>query len=202
MMRTMSIALLVGASCMLLTAQSTRTEDLAAGKILVASQDLADPNFAETVVLLVQFDEDAVVGIIVNRPMKARLGRLSEKLAAAKGHSEPLYEGGPVGKGGVLALVRSSSKLDDAVRIFGDVYLVSSKASLEKSITSSTETSPVHVYLGYAGWTGPQLQQEVEAGAWYIFRGDAELLFDKDPESIWTKLIRKTEQRVAAIRQP
>ncbi len=198
MMRTMRAAILVGAAGLVLAAQSTRTEDLAAGKFLVASQDLGDPNFAQTVVLLVQYDEEAVLGIVVNRPSQVRLSRLSEKLAAAKGHSELVYEGGPVGKGGILALVRSSTKLEDATRVIGDVYLVSSKAGLEKSIAAATEAAPIRVYTGYAGWTGPQLEHEVDLGAWYIFRGDASLLFDADPESVWPKLIRKTEQRVAS----
>jgi hypothetical protein len=42
----------------LLPAQSTRPKDLGAGKLLVASRDLGDPNFAQTVVLLVHYDDD------------------------------------------------------------------------------------------------------------------------------------------------
>ena len=49
------------------SAQSMQPSDLAAGKLLVASRDLPDPNFAKTVILLVQYDDEGVVGLIVNR---------------------------------------------------------------------------------------------------------------------------------------
>src|SRR5437660_5890103 len=57
-------------------AQSTQTHALAAGKFLVASRDLLDPNFAETVVLLVHYEEDGVVGLIINRRTRIPVARL------------------------------------------------------------------------------------------------------------------------------
>jgi putative transcriptional regulator len=202
MVVSMRAAILLGAAGILLSGQSTRSDDLAAGKFLVASRDLGDPNFAESVVLLVRYDEDAVLGLIVNRPSNVRLSRLSEQLKSAKGRQELIYEGGPVGKSGILALNRARTKLQDADHVFGDVYLVSSKEQLEKSIAASSEASPARVYLGSAGWTGAQLQREVELGAWYIFKGDADVLFDPNPEAVWQRLIRRTEQRVAGTHSP
>jgi putative AlgH/UPF0301 family transcriptional regulator len=193
-------AILLGSAVMILPAQSTRVEDLGVGKFLVASQDLADPNFAETVVLLVKYEEDGVVGLIINRPTKIRLSRLAEQLKTAKGRSDPVYAGGPVGKSSILGLVRSRSKLEGGEFVFDDVYLITSKAPLEKTIAA--ESSMFHVYLGYAGWTGPQLEREVELGGWYIFGGNSDSVFDTGPESIWQRLIRKTEQQVASAPRP
>lgn len=199
MLLSVRAAILLEAAAILLPAQSTRSEDLEAGKILVASQELSDPNFAETVVLLVHYDDEAAVGLIINRPTKVRVSRLAEQLKTAKGRSELVYEGGPVGKGGLLLLTRSRTKLGDSDHVFGDVYLVSSKPQLEKSIAGTSEATPARLFLGYAGWTPDQLANEVELGAWYIFRGDADLLFDPDPEAMWQRLIRRTEQRVASV---
>jgi len=56
----------------------------------------------------------------------------------------------------------------------------------------------VHVYLGYSGWTGPQLEHELDLGAWYIFQGSAKAVFDSDPESLWDRFIRETELRIAS----
>src|SRR5262249_30558578 len=47
-----------------LPVQSNDARDLGAGKLLVASRDLGDPNFAEAVVLLVHYDTQGVVGLI------------------------------------------------------------------------------------------------------------------------------------------
>ena len=62
----------------------------------MASRDLGDPNFAETVVLLVHYDDEGVVGLILNRRTDVPLSRVLEGLKAAKDRSDPVYLGGPV----------------------------------------------------------------------------------------------------------
>src|SRR6476469_2115764 len=105
------LAILLAASvAALLTAQTRRPAELSAGKLLVASRDLGDPNFAETVVLLVHYDEDSVVGLVLNRRTKVPIARLLEEVKGASERSDPIYVGGPVGKSGILALLRSRSR--------------------------------------------------------------------------------------------
>jgi putative transcriptional regulator len=41
------------------------------------------------------------------------------------------------------------------------------------------------------GWTPRQLEAELEAGAWYIFAGDAGMVFAAKPESVWPRIIRE-----------
>jgi hypothetical protein len=91
-----------------LAAQSTSGKDLATGKFLVASRGLLDPNFAETVVLLVEYQESGVVGLVVNRRTKFPVSR-ALSVDEAKGRQEPVYIGGPVEMAGVMALARSSA---------------------------------------------------------------------------------------------
>jgi putative transcriptional regulator len=108
----------------LLTAQTTRTGVLGPGKLLVASRDLRDPNFAETVVLLVHYDDDGVIGLVLNRRTKIPISRALEEVKGAKDRSDPIFLGGPVGRSGILALLRSRGKVEGAEHVFGDVYLV------------------------------------------------------------------------------
>jgi putative transcriptional regulator len=196
-LRIAAIALSVQAAARLADAQSTRPADLAAGKLLVASRDLPDPNFSKTVVLLVQCDEDGVVGLILNRRSRVPVSRVLDELAGAKDRPDPVYAGGPVGRTDVLALVRSGRAPDGAKSVAGDVFLVSTKEGLEKTFASAAGADTVHVYLGYSGWTKPQLEHELELGAWYIFQGGAKAVFDSAPESLWERLIHETEFRLA-----
>jgi putative AlgH/UPF0301 family transcriptional regulator len=66
------LALLPLALCLaglpLSNAQYRSERQLSVGDILIANEKLGDPNFAESVVLIVQYDEDeGTVGIIINR---------------------------------------------------------------------------------------------------------------------------------------
>jgi putative AlgH/UPF0301 family transcriptional regulator len=194
-------AALLDAGARPVPAQSTQTHALAAGKFLVASRDLLDPNFAETVVLLVRYEEDGVLGLIINRRTKVPIARVFPELPESiKGRSDPLYTGGPVARTMALALLRSRDRLEGAEPIFADVSLVSSKALLQKKMAVGTGPATFRLYAGYSGWTATQLQGEVELGGWHIFPGDASMVFDPDPESVWSRLIRRTEQRVAGLR--
>jgi len=172
--------------------------DLAAGNFLVASRDLSDPNFAETVVLIVRYDEDeGAMGLVVNRRSELPLSRIFESFKEAKNRSDCAFMGGPVQPGDVLALLRTSDAPDDALHVFSSIYLISTKDLLKKTLARKVAESVFHVYLGYAGWGPGQLEHEVSLGAWHILAADAGSVFEADPESVWPRLIKRTEMQIA-----
>jgi putative transcriptional regulator len=179
-----------------LAGQSTSAKDLATGKFLVASRSLTDPNFTQTVVLLVEYGEGGAVGLVINRRTKFPVSQ-ALSVQEAKGRTEPVYIGGPVEMAGVMALARSSSDISGAKHVVGDVYLLATRTLLNRSLASPIAASAFHVYLGYAGWGAPQLRHELELGGWYILPGDSATVFDADPGSVWNRLIEKTDTRMA-----
>jgi len=178
--------------------QFKNPKDLATGKLLVASRGLGDPNFAGTVILLVHYDADGVVGLVLNRRTDFPLSRALD-LKAAKDRSDRIYFGGPVGTRSVFALLESTAKAEGAEHVVGAVYLISSKTLFEQTISKQPDPALFHVYLGYAGWNPEQLRKEVELGAWFIFPGDAAVVFDSHPDSLWPRMIHKTELELASV---
>ena len=179
-----------------LPVQSKNAKDLGAGKLLVASRELGDPNFAKTVVLLVRYDAGGVVGLILNRRTDIPISRVLEGIKAAKDRSDPVYLGGPV-EPSVFALLQSPAKVEGAEHIFDAVYMISTKPSFEQTISARPDPSGFHVYLGAAGWTNDQLRKELQLGAWFIFQADAATVFNSDPDSLWPQMIQKTELKFA-----
>jgi putative AlgH/UPF0301 family transcriptional regulator len=182
-----------------LPVQSKNPKDLGAGKLLVAGRDIADPNFAQTVVLLVHCDAKGVVGLILNRRTNVPLSRMFEQLKTAKNGSDPVYLGGPVEGPAAFALLQSVAKVEGAEEVFGEVYFISTKTLFEKTISTQPGPDAFHVYMGYAGWGYAQLQKEVQLGAWFIFPSDTRTVFDSDPDSLWRQMIQKTEFKVAGV---
>lgn len=184
----------------ILLAQSKNARDLGPATVLVASRELADPNFAKTVILLVHYDQESVLGLTVNRHTDVAVSRLFEGLKAAKDRADSIYLGGPVEISTVFALLESPAKLKGIDPIFGKTYLISTKEQLEKTVAARPEADVFHVYLGYAGWTNEQLRREVALGMWFIFQADTSMVFDADPDTLWQRMIRRTEQKLALLR--
>ena len=84
--------------------QFKNPKNLGVGKLLVASRGLGDPHFAGTVILLVHYDENGVVGLILNRRTDVPLSQVLD-LKAAKDRSDPVYLGGPVEPSAAVCLV-------------------------------------------------------------------------------------------------
>jgi len=183
-----------------LPVQSKNPRELGLGKVLVASRDLPDPIFAKTVILLVQYDAGGVVGLMLNRRTDVPLSRVFDQLKAAKKRSDPVYIGGPVEIPAVFGLLRSKAKRESSARVLDEVYLISTKELFEKTLSARPDPGVFHVYLGYAGWTPEQLRKEVEVGVWFIFQGDAQTVFDSNPDGLWSQMIRKTELKMAGSR--
>jgi putative transcriptional regulator len=99
----------------------------------------------------------------------------------------------------VLALLKSANKPERSEKVFGDVYLIGNKDLLTKTLASSAEAAVFHTYIGYAGWGAGQLEHEVELGAWHIMPADAGTVFHADPDSVWERLIRRTETQIAGV---
>jgi len=139
---------------------------------------------------------------MINHPAKVPISRALGQLKAAKNRSDPIYLGGPVEASMVLALLRARNQPDDARRVVGDVYMISTRPLLEKTLAAGTGPSEFHACVGYCGWGAGQLEKEMKLGVWYIFDGDAKLVFDSDPDSVWSRLIARIELKVERWRPP
>lgn len=177
--------------------QRAKIRQLAPGKFLVASRSLPDPNFSETVVLLAKFGDEGAMGLVVNRPSDVPIGRLFGGIRGASSQSDTAFVGGPVSPTGIVALVRSSTPVQEAEHVFDDVYLITTRAPLEAMIAAGKKPDVFRVYLGYAGWSPSQLEGEVALGAWHVLPADANVVFDPDPESVWPRQLRRTENLMA-----
>jgi putative transcriptional regulator len=164
--------------------------------VLVASRDLRDPNFFESVVLLLEYNDHGAVGLIVNRPTDMPVSSVLKDVPAAKGREDLVYAGGPVAAGGLRALrrVRSGARSEP---VFGDVYLVSTRDELQAAMASGVKQSEIRVYAGYAGWGPGQLERELLMGAWHIARADEAAVFTSKPETVWPRLIERTDLQLA-----
>ncbi len=162
---------------------------LSKGKFLVASRQIKDPRFMETVIFLVQHDLNGAVGLIVNRPTTVRLSELFPEMKEQSGKEHLTNIGGPLGMNQITLLIHSRDKIEGSQQIIDNVYASSSKTTLEHLIKNTSKETRFNAYAGYAGWIGGQLEHEVSRGDWHVVQADAATIFDKSPSAVWQDLI-------------
>ncbi len=139
---------------------------------MLATAKSHDPDLADSVVLLIRYDSESAIGLMLNKLTRVPIG---EVLPDLKGKSITVFAGGPVTIG-VRGLLRSQAPPFFSV--------VSNKAEL----LGMLETKPVRIYAGYTGWTAQQLQSEVERGLWKVLPANIGAVFDPHPETLWQRL--------------
>jgi putative transcriptional regulator len=172
-------------------------EDPANAIFLVASPELLDPNFRETVVLVTQPREGGPWGVIINRPLDVLLSDVFTDIETLRDRKDVLFFGGPVAQDGLVFLVRSQQPPPRAVPVLRDVYVISDIEYIEKLLRRPEPMRDLRVYSGYSGWAPGQLQQEIARGGWVLMPADADMVFEGDPARIWPELIKRAATKRA-----
>ena len=167
--------------------------------LLVAARHLNDPNFARSVVL-VMFPPDAgPSGVILNRPTSMTLRDIWPEPDKRHGRTDALYIGGPVEPDGLLFLFRMAPPPSRAWRATEDIYFSGDGQLLEKLLEQTDSIQQQRFFAGYAGWATGQLEWEISRGDWHVLEVDPEIIYDTDPETLWTRMYQRATLLRASV---
>jgi putative transcriptional regulator len=183
-LRGLSILL---AAVLLTTAEAQPVRVPEPGVLLVADEDMTDPRFRETVLLVVRHDDTGSWGVIINRPTHVELAELQPELSAAGGNT--VYFGGPLRLDRLIFLYRHNA--DDEPGPEGRTGLPGVRWSDLESLPEArlaSDPERIRAYAGYAGWAPGQLAFELARGSWGMIQGRPENVFSDHPERLWRRL--------------
>ena len=165
------------------------------GVLLVASPTLDDPNFHQSVVLIVEHGPEGTLGLILNRSTNVLLSELLPSLTVLKGTTYRLFAGGPVESTRLLFLFRLKEPPSNARSVFDGVYFGfgSTLKVLERVITQGNPTETFRAFAGFASWAPGQLGHEMLQEAWAILPPDSIGIFDKDPSTLWQDCLSRLQ---------
>lgn len=161
-----------------------------AGKLLVAAPSLEDPNFAQTVTLLVEHTEQGAFGLVLNRPSETPV---DEALPAWRSLVTPprmFFVGGPVEPDGVLGLALlepdvTSEWIGPTVGRIGLLDVSRDAAEVAPDVLD------VRLFAGHSGWGAGQLEMELAAGSWFVVEAAPQDAFSPEPEGLWRRVLAR-----------
>jgi putative transcriptional regulator len=154
--------------------------------LLVASQQMADPRFRHTVILVTRIENNGPIGIIVNRPQKMTLDKILPDYPTAKDFN--LFYGGPAYPKQISYLVRGSDAVEGTLTISGNIYLANGAALLGELLNGKRHYTGLRVMHGLASWATGQLEYEIKLGDWFVMPLDEAVIFDHPPAEMWQEL--------------
>lgn len=166
------------------------------GRLLVATPILGDPNFDGTVVLVLEHGEDGAVGLVLNRPTGTDVAEPLPGWHRLAADPPVVFVGGPVSPDAAICLARSWP--DEQLEAYQP--LIGSLGTVDLSIDPdevSSALQAIRVFVGYAGWSPGQLEQEIESGAWFVVDATPDDALSADPESLWRVVLRRQRGKLA-----
>ena len=164
------------------------------GQLLVATQSLGDPRFAQTVVYMLRHDATGALGLVVNRPVATvPLARILESLGREhEGVSGELrvHYGGPVEPGRGFVLHTGEWMTVDSQPV-QDGIAVTSDPKVFDALAHGAGPRRILFAAGYAGWAPGQLEAEIDGGFWIVVTADEALIFDDDAGSKWERATQR-----------
>jgi putative transcriptional regulator len=158
------------------------------GQFLIAMPSLPDPNFSETVTLMVEHTEEGGMGLVVNRKhpelVMADVFKELELEFISEMGALPLYIGGPVHTGQIFILHGAPFNWEGCRSVNASIALSNTKDVLI-AIAQGNGPGYFLVALGCAGWGPGQLESEIMANSWLTCEADTSILFEIPEAKRW-----------------
>lgn len=173
---------------------------------------LDDPNFARSVIFLLEADAEAgAVGVVLTSPTRTPVDSVLPRWHDAMSEPSVVFRGGPMQTDGALCLARVPIALAETrplagirtVRqtpnapMFGDrVGVVDLDADVGEVRGATVD---LRVYAGHAGWSPAQLETEIDEGAWIVVPARPEDVFTSSPQTRWHDVLRRQRFPVSLL---
>ena len=165
---------------------------------LIATEKMRDNRFSETVIVMLESDENGALGLVINK----RIGIMpiallidpslntSEEREDLFKINIPVFWGGPVDTKEIFIL-HSIEYKSETTKNYGNIS-ISKDYTILFDIAKNNGPKKSLVILGYSGWGTGQLEGEMERDHWILSNIDLNITFKKDSNTKWEEAIKNS----------
>lgn len=159
-----------------------------AGNILISEPSLQDFYFERSVVLLAEHNAEGSFGLVLNKPVDIKFNDIVKDFPPFDGK---IFLGGPVSTKNLFFvhtkgdLIEHSQSLGQNLFWGGNIEDV--KILLDSKLLNEDS---IRFFVGYAGWSENQLNEELKTDSWLVSKTDLNKLFASNPTKMWANAIK------------
>ncbi|MFL0796286.1 MAG: YqgE/AlgH family protein [Cellvibrionaceae bacterium] len=154
---------------------------------LVAMPSLQDSVFSHTITLLCEHNENGAMGVIINSPLGIKMREVFEQMKLHYSDNtgeQQILAGGPVQTDRGFILHDGDINFETTIKVSPGINLTASK-DIVFAIAGDKGPDNCLMTLGYAGWDGGQLEQEISENSWLVVPADPDIIFHTPIEHRW-----------------
>ena len=159
------------------------------GQFLLAMPGIGDPRFERSVIAVCSHDERGALGVGIGEVIEGlHFHDLLNQLEIAPGNAPnvPVHFGGPVETRRGFVLHSPDWGGQDSIDVAGR-WSLSGTLDVLRAIAEGKGPSRWMVALGYAGWDGGQLDEELTRHGWFNTAANPGLIYDVPAEARWER---------------
>jgi putative transcriptional regulator len=172
--------------------------DLKNGKLLIAEPFMQDPHFKKSVLALCDYTkQDGAVAFILNRPTNLKMDEVMHDFPE---FDSLIYYGGPVANDTIHYIHRAGELVEGSREIIPGLFWGGDFNKLKILIkTAVINPMDIRFYIGYAGWTAGQLEEELDIKSWVVDDIDINYPFLKDSLDLWQTCLQTKGNHLAVL---
>jgi putative transcriptional regulator len=173
-----------------------QSEPFLSGKLLLAMPGMSDPRFERAVIAICVHDENGAVGIGIGQKRAGlRFRALLKQLDLDPGEAPDcaVHHGGPVEPGRGFVLHSNDWGGQDTLQVAGAggaILGMTGTIDVLRAIAEGRGPSQWIAALGYAGWEGGQLEEEMTRHGWFAADASPGIIFDTPTDERWAAAFR------------
>ena len=163
------------------------------GDVLISEPFMNDFYFRRSVILLIDHNEEGSLGVIFNKRLTIPFNEIVQGFPE---FNADVYLGGPVETDRIFFIHTVGEMIPDSPLISNGLYW-SGNINVLKSMIKMDLIKPheVRFYVGYAGWDGGQLRNELKANTWVVGRFTSKQLLRTMPGKMWSDFVKQIGKR-------
>ena len=166
------------------------------GKILISEPFLRDATFGRSVILLIDHTDEGTMGLIIKKPLPIFVNDIIKEFKYI--NDIPLYKGGPVATD-TLFYLHTLANISGAIPVSKGLYLNGDFDEIKKYILQGNKVDQhIRFFLGYCGWEGEQLNDELKENTWLVSKEDKDYLMNSDTKDMWKEALEKLGSKYEA----
>jgi putative transcriptional regulator len=155
------------------------------GTLLLASPAMRDATFARSVIFMAAHHrKNGAFGYILNRPIEQRVADLLPGQNIGSLGDVRVYVGGPVSTDKLAFAALHWNKKKGTLRC-------QTHLSVPDAIEALEQGQDVRGFIGYSGWTGGQLENEIQHRSWIITAPKPVVLTTEEPTDMWGAVLKE-----------